>query len=490
MTSVTPAGPRSRPGTGVKQGTQRRGMRSLGALIVALALAPPASAFAAWEPAQQVPAEPARGLEIGLDGRGNGVLAWTEYPAAGGVLHAATRLAGAPFAPSQAVSPLGQDVRAFALATTAGGRAALAWRAGRDPDGQLLVMLWRLGGGLGEARELTGIGVLPPASRAGLGVSENAVPVVAVARGGRALAAWLARGPEGCGNVVRASARAPGHEFGAGRRVSDRCAHARAPRVALTDSGWGVVTWRQGQRLYAAVVRGRRIGAAQRLIATPVALRAPAVAATEDRVVVGWQAADGRVMASEIRDGRVGRPRAVSRSTRVFGGPRLAASAAGAVAAVWQKNSSSAIGPVEFTLSPATGRPFSAPEVVGWRGVADGRVEALRLGLDRSGAALATWCGQSLGSRVRPIAGPWIARERIFGTTGLGGDDPCSGGRDELRLAVAQDTGEAWLAWTRRPRLLVARRPGPLSAARAARRTPAPAAHAPRYARRGRAPGR
>ena len=63
-------------------------MRLLGTVAVAFALALPASALAAWEPAQQIPAEPARGLEIGLDGRGDGILAWTEYPAGGGgVLH-------------------------------------------------------------------------------------------------------------------------------------------------------------------------------------------------------------------------------------------------------------------------------------------------------------------------------------------------------------------------------------------------------------------
>ena len=96
-------------------------------------------------------------------------------------------------------------------------------------------------------------------------------------------------------------------------------------------------------------------------------------------------------------------------------------------------------------------------------GVADGRVEALRVALDRAGDALVTWCGQPLGSNVRPWQGAFLGRERIFATaTGLTPDDPCAGGRDQVRLAVAQDTGEALLAWTRRPRLLVARRPGPL----------------------------
>jgi len=166
----------------------------------------------------------------------------------------------------------------------------------------------------------------------------------------------------------------------------------------------------------------------------------------------------GRAMAREIRGGAVGAARAISRTTRVFDSPRLAASAGGAVGAVWQTDASGAIGPVELALSPGPGRAFSAPEVVGWRGVADGRVEALRVGLDRSGAALVTWCGQPLGSRAWPAA-----REPVFGGTGLTPGDPCAGGRDEVRLAVAQDTGEAWLAWTRRPRLLVARRPGPLS---------------------------
>jgi hypothetical protein len=111
----------------------------------------------------------------------------------------ARRLPGAPFAPPQTLSPPGQDVRAFSLATTPEGRAALIWRDGREPDGQLLVMLGRLGGGFGEARELTGTGMLPPASRASLGVNENAAPAVATGRGGWSLAAWLARGPEGCG---------------------------------------------------------------------------------------------------------------------------------------------------------------------------------------------------------------------------------------------------------------------------------------------------
>lgn len=240
-------------------------MRLLGTVAVVVALALPASALAAWEPAQQIPAQPARGLDLGLDDRGEGILAWTEYPAAGGgVLRVARRLPGAPFAAARTVSPLGQDVRAFSLATTPAGRAALAWRAGRGPGGQLLAMLWRLGGDFGEARELTGTGVLPPATRAGLGVGENAVPAVATGRGGRALTAWLARGPEGCGYVVRAAVRAPARGFGAGRLVSGRCAHARWPRVALTEGGWGVVTWRQDQRLYAAVVSGRRIGAADR----------------------------------------------------------------------------------------------------------------------------------------------------------------------------------------------------------------------------------
>ena len=83
----------------------------------------------------------------------------------------------------------------------------------------------------------------------------------------------------------------------------------------------------------------------------------------------------------------------------------------------------------------------------------------LRVALDRAGDALVTWCGQPLGSNVRPWGGSFVGRERIFApVTGLTLDDPCAGGRDRLRLAVAQDTGEALLAWTRRPRLLVARR--------------------------------
>src|ERR671930_2247509 len=134
-------------------------MRPLAALFALVALALPGSAQGAWQPPGQLPAQPSRVLGLGLDGRGDGVLAWTEYPAAGGgVLHVALRAPGAAFAAPLIASPPGQDVRAFALATTPAGRAALAWRTGREPDGQILVALWRLGGALGRARALAGVG--------------------------------------------------------------------------------------------------------------------------------------------------------------------------------------------------------------------------------------------------------------------------------------------------------------------------------------------
>ena len=324
------------------------------------------------------------------------------------------------------------------------------------------MLLWRLGEALPTARALTGVGVLPPASRAGTRIIENAVPAVATDRDGWALAAWLARGPKNCGYVVRAAVRAPAREFDRAARVSSRCAHASRPDVAVAAGGLGLVTWRQGQRLYGAVTTGRRLGPARLLSAHPVS-PGPAVAATDDRIVVAWRRVSGPVMALEIRDGRVARARAVSRTSRVLDPPRLAASAGGAIAAAWQ-TATDVLAPIQFTLSPAAGRLFSAPETVARRGVADGRVEALRVALDRAGDALVTWCGQPLGSNARPFRGPFLGREEVFApVTGLTPDDPCAGGRDRVRLAVAQDTGEALLAWTRRPRLLVARRTGPLS---------------------------
>jgi hypothetical protein len=290
---------------------------------------------------------------------------------------------------------------------------------------------------------------------------ERSAPSIATGRGGWAVAAWLARGPDGCGYVVRAAVRAPGRAFDRAARVSGRCAHAASPQVAWTESGWGAVTWRQGQRLYGAVVTGPRHGRARLLSSRPVMPEAVS-AATEDRIVVAWRAVDGPVTALEVRTGVVGRPHALSRTGAAFGGPRLAASAGGAIGAVWQTASDS-LAPVQFALSPAAGRPFSAPEQVTGRGIADGRVEMLRLALDRAGDALVTSCAQTVASNVGPLGRSFRRRERIFGpATGLSADDPCAGGRDRLRLAVAQDTGEALLAWTRRPRLLVARRPGPL----------------------------
>jgi hypothetical protein len=139
-------------------------LRPLGLVLALFALGFPAGARAAWEPPAQLPGQPSRELELGLDAAGRGVLAWTEYPATGGgVLRVAFRASGAPFVAPQTVSPLGQDVRAFALSTTPAGRAALAWRSGRESDGEIFVTLWRLGGAFGAVRPLTGAGVLPPA---------------------------------------------------------------------------------------------------------------------------------------------------------------------------------------------------------------------------------------------------------------------------------------------------------------------------------------
>jgi hypothetical protein len=437
-------------------------LRSFGLVLALLTLAFPAGARAAWESPAQLPAQPSRELELGLDGHGTGVLAWTEYPAmAGGVLRVAFRAPGTQFGAPQTVSLLGQDVRAFALSTTPAGLAALASRIGRTSDGEIWVALWRLGGDFGTARPLAGVGRLPRANRAGFVSLERPVPAVATGRGGWAAAAWLARGPAGCGYVVRAALRAPARTFDRGVRVSGRCAHASRPEVAWTERGWGVVTWRQGERLYGVVVAGRDPGPARPFSSQPVAPGAVS-AATDDRVVVAWRALHGPVMALEIRDRHVGRPRAVSRSDAVLDAPRLAASVGGAIAAVWQTHTD-ALAPVRFAVSSGAGRPFSVPELVARRGVADGRVEMLRVALDRVGDAMVTWCGQPLGSNIRPWGGSFLGRERIFApATGLEPDDPCAGGRDRLRLAVAQETGETVLAWTRHPRLLVALRPRPL----------------------------
>jgi ABC-type multidrug transport system permease subunit len=85
-------------------------MRSLVLVLAALVLALPANALAAWEPAQQVPAQPGRGLQIGLDGRGDGVLALLAFASIGlGLLVSSTaRSEGQifPFIPAVVVPSL------------------------------------------------------------------------------------------------------------------------------------------------------------------------------------------------------------------------------------------------------------------------------------------------------------------------------------------------------------------------------------------------
>ena len=275
--------------------------------------------------------------------------------------------------------------------------------------------LWRLGSDFGDAQKLTGTGVLPPATRAGLGVSENAVPAVATGRGGWALVAWLARGPDGCGNVVRAAVRAPAPPVRRGEaRVESLRARARAARRADRE--------RLGRRHVAsgpAALRGGRQRAPDRRCAPargragraarPGRARRPRTASSS-----GWQAAGGRLMTAELRDRRAGaaacalavgpgvrRPAARRerrrRRRRDLAAQRLERDRPGAV-----------------RVQPRDRTGVLGAEVFGWRGVADGRVEGMRLGLDRSGAALATWCGQSLGSRIRSAGGAWVGpRARV-----------------------------------------------------------------------------
>jgi hypothetical protein len=448
-------------------------------VVAAFAAAP--AARASWLAPEQLSAQSRGGFEVALDARGDGVLAWTEFPRpTAGVLRVASRRAGAGFGAPVTLSAPDEDVRALSLAATAGGRAALVWRVGREAPGRLLVALGRLDGTFGPAHAIARRGVLPVASRAGQDTIDNAEPAIASAQSGWMLVAWLARGARGCGYVVRAAIRPRGGSFSAGRRVSGACAHAARPQVALTDDGGGVVAWREGrcraraacrQRLVGAVIRDHEIGAPRRLAARPVANRGPAVVATGDRSVVAWRdalapSADetttrGRVMAAEIRRGRVGRAQALSQTDVIAGTPRLAASVGGAVAAVWQTGQS--LAPVQFSVSPATGSPFSRRERVAPLGVADGRAEALYVALDRAGDALASLCGPALLSAVRPLdIGAFPQRERVLPGSGLVIDDPCGGGRLHARLALAQDSGEAILAWTIGTRLLAARRPGPV----------------------------
>ena len=437
---------------------------TLAIALHALAAAP-AGAVASWPPPVQLPGRAVAGPELGLDGRGDGVLAWTESSGGNGTLRVALRAPGAPFGAPLTISPVGQDVRAFALSSTPADRLALAWRAGREPDGRIVVALGRLGRGLADPQVLSGSAILPRAGRSGLQGLESAVPAVATGRGGWTIVAWLAHGPRGCGYVVRAAIRAPGGRFGAGRRISGACVGAVHPEVAITESGWGVVAWRQGThpRIHAAVMSGGRFHPARRLSPDPATAAGPVAAVTFERIVVGWVAARGPVTAVELRGRARARPRPVSHGDQVFGAPRLAASAGGAVAAVWQTGRAGASAPIRFALSPGAGRPFGVPERVARRGIADARVEALRVALDRRADAVSTWCGSPLWSNVRRRDGVLLGGERIFApVTGLTPEDPCAGGRDRVRLAVAADTGEVLLAWSRGPRLLVTRRPGPL----------------------------
>ena len=125
-------------------------MRPVALVLTTLALTLPAGAQAAWQPPERIPAAPSRGLGLGLDGRGRGSPrldrvsdrrgrgpARRPSPPRGGV--------------RRAHRPSRRSVRTCARSRwRRRRRAARCSRGapGAQADGELFVMLWRLGGDL------------------------------------------------------------------------------------------------------------------------------------------------------------------------------------------------------------------------------------------------------------------------------------------------------------------------------------------------------
>lgn len=405
---------------GRQHGRWSRGPRAAGATLVCLTLGVvallPATAGAelAWQGTQQLSTEQqnAAAPRVATNARGDAVVVWRRFDGDHWRLEAAFRAPGQNFDPAltQTVSPEEHGaVGAYDVALDAQGNAIVVWSRQDLAVNTYVHYATRAPGGRFGAASEVGSSIGSGSPRVAMDAQGNAV-VVAVASVG---SPYFSR--------VRAAARPAGGAFGSWQELSTPGdgTHATAPQVALDGAGNALAAWQ-----ITDFGGYRRVQAAQR----------PAGGAFGPGVVVS-PAGDARA-------------------------PRLAMSAQGAAALVWDFDTHGSVDGRDHRVQAALRAPggaFGTAQTLSALSAGHNRPFA-RVAVDQQGAAVAGWRRYDLDTRAtqteaasRPAGGSFGAAQALSASApGLHlppVDDAQVGVRGTV--VAAARSGDALVGWRR-----------------------------------------
>src|SRR4051794_33901805 len=148
----------------------RRGIRTF--VVAAALLALPASASAAWTPADTISPSGAStyGPQVAVDNAGNSANVWVR--ASDGAVQARRRAADGSLGPTRTLSPGG--AYGAHVAISGGGRGHVVWS---DGLGDVVVRSWSPGGSVGPLEQVSAIGAITGNSAVAEDSSGNAIVV-------------------------------------------------------------------------------------------------------------------------------------------------------------------------------------------------------------------------------------------------------------------------------------------------------------------------
>lgn len=195
-----------------------------------------------WSAPADLSAPGARDPRAAMAADGSSVVAWERS----GAVEASAGEPGGTFAPAVTLTAPGEPGRLPGVAVDATGSAVATWY------GTAVTIAERPAGGtFGAPRAISDPGGLPQVANLG-------APEIALADGGRAVAAW--RRGAGGGLRVEAAVRPAGADWGAAAVLSPAAArNAGRPALDLTDAGHAIVAWSQPVGVSLSAVRARAL---------------------------------------------------------------------------------------------------------------------------------------------------------------------------------------------------------------------------------------
>jgi hypothetical protein len=399
---------------------KRMGVVAATGTALALALAPAAGALPTWSSANPV-AGAGEAVDLAMGSSGDVAVTWTGVLAGKLTAEVATRPPAGGFSAPHTLSPVGGEARAGEVAEDAAGEAIAAWPA-TVGGSNLIVEATTVVGGVPS----TPVKLSAPGQNA-------AMPSLAADERGDAILAWIRN--NGSDDIVQASFRAAGGQFGAPVNLSAEGGNALAPKVAIDAAGDATVVWERNNGAEEVVEEATR-PAATRHFTAPAPLSSstgnpvePAVAmnAEGDTAVTWVHIGAGKQiqLAARPAGGTFGAPVNVAGEVFNASQPQVALDGRGDPTVVWTGDFviEYASGTRVGVFSPAKGLAFEA----WYPSIAEDSAGETVVGY-------ATVIALDAGAALRPAGGTFGAAQQVSAPGEIAG-----GGPNGLNVAMSAD---------------------------------------------------